>query len=467
MSISDMTLVVLMLLPFICGFITLIVLQKRYVKFNIRVLLAVIIGLAVGVITKYLLMDKLIEDEVAFSLSKDWINLIGRGYVNLLRLLIVPIVFVSITSAVVGLGKSKGVKKIVGWILGVLLFTTAISAIIGIGSAKVFNLDASNFEMGEKEAERAGTLEGLNEEKVSTPNRLLSMVPKNIFRDFSEDNDSSILGVVIFSSILGFAVLGVQKKDEEKAMPFVKFLESLNAIVLRMTTLILRLTPYGVMALLARTVMITDIEAIKELGIFVVASYVGLALIFVVHLILIGIFGISPAKYIKKVWPVLVFAFSSRSSAATIPFNSETQHKVLGVQEGVANTSASLGATIGQNGCAGLYPAMLAVMIAVATPSVAFNFGFIVELILIITITSFGVAGVGGGATFAAIIVLSSMNLPVGLAAVLISIEPLIDMGRTAINVSGSMTAGIICAKKTGNFDESVFNSDVTVDVEA
>ena len=140
--------------------------------------------------------------------------------------------------------------------------------------------------------------------------------------------------------------------------------------------------------------------------------------------------------------------------------NVQTQTTLLGIHEGVANFSASFGTTIGQNGCAGIYPAMLAVMVA---PTVGINpldIGFMVMLIAIISISSFGVAGVGGGATFSALIVLSALDLPVALVGLLISIEPLIDMGRTALNVSGAITAGTVTSRLMGTTDMSVFNSD-------
>lgn len=143
----------------------------------------------------------------------------------------------------------------------------------------------------------------------------------------------------------------------------------------------------------------------------------------------------------------MTFAFTSRSSAATIPLNIEAQVTKLNVPPAIANLSASFGATIGQNGCAGIYPAMLAVMVAPTMGINPLDVNFILSLIAIITISSFGIAGVGGGATFAALIVLPAMGLPVTIAALLISIEPLIDMARTALNVSGSMTAGTIASR--------------------
>jgi L-cystine uptake protein TcyP (sodium:dicarboxylate symporter family) len=144
----------------------------------------------------------------------------------------------------------------------------------------------------------------------------------------------------------------------------------------------------------------------------------------------------------------------------------QTQTSRLGTPEGIANFAASFGSTIGQNGCAGIYPAMLAVMIAPTVGIDPFTLQFLAPLVGIITIGSIGVAGVGGGATFAALIVLSAMNLPVALAGLLISIEPLIDMGRTALNVSGSITAGTVASRVLGETDMAVFDSDAVVDLD-
>lgn len=208
----------------------------------------------------------------------------------------------------------------------------------------------------------------------------------------------------------------------------------------------------------------SNVDDILSLINFVMASYVGLAIILVMHLVLVSLVGVNPIRFLKKVLPVLTFAFTSRSSAGTIPLNIDAQVKQLGNGEGVSNFSASFGATMGQNGCAGLYPAMLAVMIA---PTVGINpmdISFILTLVAIVTISSFGIAGVGGGATFAALIVLSALDMPVALAGLLISIEPLIDMGRTAVNVSGSMTAGTITSRLLGQADESIFQQDGEVE---
>jgi L-cystine uptake protein TcyP (sodium:dicarboxylate symporter family) len=200
---------------------------------------------------------------------------------------------------------------------------------------------------------------------------------------------------------------------------------------------------------------------------FVAASYCALVLMFCVHLGLVAAAGLNPLRFASKIFPVLAFAFTSRSSMGAIPMNVHTQTKRLGTPEGIANFAASFGATIGQNGCAGIYPAMLAVMIAPTVGIDPFTVSFLAQLIAVVTLGSIGVAGVGGGATFAALIVLSTMNLPVALAGLLISVEPLIDMGRTALNVSGSITAGTLASRVLGQTNMAVFNSDMAPDFDS
>ena len=166
---------------------------------------------------------------------------------------------------------------------------------------------------------------------------------------------------------------------------------------------------------------------------------------------------LSPVLYVKKALPTLTFAFTSRSSAGTLPLNIKSQTKDFGVSESIANFAGPFSLSIGQNGCAGIYPAMLAVMVAPTVGINPMNPTFILSLILVVMISSFGVAGVGGGATFASLIVLSVMGLPIEIVGLLISVEPLIDMGRTALNVSGGMTTGILTSRITGEFEEEVY----------
>lgn len=237
-------------------------------------------------------------------------------------------------------------------------------------------------------------------------------------------------------------------------------IDTLQSWVMKLVRLVIKLTPYGVLALMTKVVASSNIQDLIKLGSFIVASYIALGLMFVVHGILLSFTGINPLRFFRKVLPVLTFAFTSRSSAASIPMNIEAQTRRLGVPETIASFSASFGATIGQNGCAGIYPAMLAVMVAPTVGINPFDPMWILTLVAIVTVSSAGVAGVGGGATFAALIVLPIMGLPVTLVALLISVEPLIDMGRTALNVNGAMTAGTITSQLLRQTDKDVLESD-------
>ena len=240
-----------------------------------------------------------------------------------------------------------------------------------------------------------------------------------------------------------------------------KGIDALYSLVMGVVRIVLRLTPYGILAIIARTVATSDFAAIYSLGKFVLASYAALIVMFIIHLVIISASGLNPITYVKKTAEALLFAFSSRSSAGTLPLTIKTQTDRLGVPDGTANFAGSFGLSIGQNGCAGVYPAMLAVMIAPTVGQNPLEPTFLITLIVIVAISSFGVAGVGGGATFAAILVLSALNLPVALAGLLISVEPLIDMGRTAVNVSGSMTAGVTTARVNGELDKDVYNDSM------
>ncbi|NNN97916.1 L-cystine transporter [Vibrio sp. B1-2] len=419
--------------------------QKKSHTLSRLVLLGLILGSAFGLALQVVLG----EGHVAIKETLGWVNVVGNGYVGLLKMVIMPLVLVSMIAAVVKLDKGGSLGKISGLTISILLLTTAVSALIGIFVTQAFGLTADDLVEGSRETARIAVLESraATVSDLTIPQMLLSFIPTNPFADLTGARSTSIIAVVIFGVLTGIAARKVMSEKAELETPIRTFVEAIQSIVMRLVKMVMALTPYGIAALMAKVVATSSAGDILSLLGFIVASYVAIALMFVVHGILVSFVGVSPKEYFQKIWPVLTFAFTSRSSAATIPLNVEAQITKLNVPPAIANLSASFGATIGQNGCAGIYPAMLAVMVA---PTVGINpmdVHFILSLVAIIAISSFGIAGVGGGATFAALIVLPAMGLPVTIAALLISIEPLIDMARTALNVSGSMTAGTITSR--------------------
>ncbi len=435
----------------------LYLMQRKHLSFSKRVFTA----LGLGVLFGFALQFAYASDRDPLLTSIDWFDIVGSGYVKLLQMIVIPLIFISILMTFTKLKQSNNTGKIAALIVGILVGTTAIAAFIGIATALGFDLKAVEIEQGDAELTRATEIEDrFNEIKDQTyPQKILELLPANPFLDFTGARPTSTIAVVIFATILGVSYLGVKRKTPEKAEGFANIVESIHAVVMRMVTLVLRLTPYGVFAMMTKAVATTDLDSVLKLGKFVIASYVALLVMFAVHLVLLAVFGLNPLIYVKKALPTLSFAFTSRSSAGTLPLNIQTQTRQLGVTEGIANLAGSFGVSIGQNGCAGIYPAMLAVMIAPTVGIDPLDPTFIFTLIVTVAISSLGVAGVGGGATFAAILVLSAMNLPIGLAGLLISIEPLIDMGRTAVNVSGSMTAGLLTSRMTKELNRDVYKA--------
>ncbi|MGN7386460.1 L-cystine transporter [Sporosarcina sp. SAFN-015] len=433
--------------------------HRKNVSFSKRVFT----GLGLGILFGFILNIAYGADSEILAKSVSWFNIVGTGYVKLLQMIVVPLVFISILGAFTKVTIGKNFGKMAGMILGILVGTTAIAAAIGISASLLFGLDASEIVHGDAEIERGVSMEERSAEMAgkALPDQILDLLPANPFLDFTGARPTSTIGVVIFAAFLGFAYLALTRRDEENASLVKKGIDALYSLIMGVVRIVLRLTPYGILAIIARTVATSDFAAIYSLGKFVLASYAALIVMYLIHLIIITISGLNPITYVKKTAETLLFAFSSRSSAGTLPLNIKTQTDRLGVPDGVANFAGSFGLSIGQNGCAGVYPAMLAVMIAPTVGQNPLEPTFLLTLIAIVAISSFGVAGVGGGATFAAILVLSALNLPVALAGLLISVEPLIDMGRTALNVSGSMTAGVATARINGELDKEVFNGPI------
>ncbi|HCY8023826.1 TPA: L-cystine transporter [Staphylococcus aureus] len=430
---------------------------RKHISFAKRVFTALGIGIVFGVLLHLIYGT---HSNVITSTS-DWFNIVGQGYVALLQMIVMPLIFISIVAAFTKIQIGEKFAKIGSLIFIFLIGTVTIAAIVGVVYALVFGLDASTINLGNAEQARGSEIAKQAKDLTAhtLPQQILELLPKNPFLDFTGQRATSTIAVVIFASFIGFAYLRVARKQPDHGELLKRAIDAIYSLVMAIVTFVLRLTPYGVLAIMANTLSTSDFGDIWTLGKFLIASYAALITMYIIHLIILSLLGISPIRYVKKTLEVLIFAFTSRSSAGALPLNVQTQTRRLGVPEGIANFAATFGLSIGQNGCAGIYPAMLAIMVA-PVANVEIDLQFIVTLIAVVIISSFGVAGVGGGATFASILVLSMLNLPVALAGVLISVEPLIDMGRTALNVNDSMLAGTGTAKLTKHWDKDTFDSN-------
>lgn len=431
-------------------------LQRRKVGFSKLVFGALVIGIVFG----FILQLSFGATSKVVTAAIDWISIAGDGYIALLQMLIIPLIFVSLVGAFTRLKVTKNLRTISTTVLATLLLTTAVAALIGVISVFAFHLQGAGFISGTADKANVAVIKQHEAQltNLTLPQQIVSFLPTNIFADFAGTRATSTIAVVIFSLFVGVAFLYVRDKEPEAAGTFARGIEALHQIVSRIVKLVLNLTPYGILALMTRATATDSIKSIANLGIFIIAAYVALIVVLIIHTLLLLVNRVNPVTYYKKVWPALIFAFTSRTSAGTLPLNVQIQTKSLGIDSAVANFAASFGLTIGQNGCAGVYPAMIATIIAPTVGVNVFSLHYILTLIAVVTIPSFGVAGVGGGSTFTTLMVLGTLNLPVAIMGIIIAIDPIVDMARTLVNVNDSIVAGIIAAKRTDGLDTETLN---------
>ena len=443
---------------FLIYMVVLFVLQKKGKSFNVRVVAGLFGGIIFGAILKT------VADDAAVSESLRWISLVGTAYTKLLKMMVIPLIFVSIVCAIINQKSGKNLGKITALVLAILLSTAAVAAVVGGVTATAFGVSAEGLEIGEAESKKTSQLEEKAQEGISFEDTIIDIIPSNPIYALTGQGNNATLSVVLFAAFLGIGVIGVRTYAPEQAEFFGKIMNSLNTLVVEVVMMIIMLTPFGIFSLMTKTIAGSDYTSILRLVTFVLASYTAIFVMFIIHGLILAAVGVSPLIYFKKAMTTLIFAFTSRTSAGTLPLTIRTLTDEMGVDNGVSNLAGSLSTSIGQNGCAAIYPAMLVVMVAPAvgqpiTPS------FFILMVIIITFASIGIAGVGGGATFAGITVLSALGLPVGIAGLLVGIEPVIDMARTALNVSDGMVTGLVAAKLTKNIDMNVYN-DKSVNLE-
>ncbi len=429
----------------------LFLLQKKGKSFNVRVVAGLFGGIIFGAILKA------VADDAAVSQSLHWIGLVGTAYTKLLKMMVIPLIFVSIVCAIINQKSGKNLGKITALVLALLLSTAAVAAVVGGVTASAFGVSAEGLAIGEAESKKTSQLEEKAQEGLSIEDTIIDIIPSNPISSLAGEGNNATLSVVFFAAFLGIALIGVRTYAPEQAAFFEKLMNSLNTLVVEVVMMIIMLTPFGIFSLMTKTIAGSDYTSILRLVTFVLASYTAILVMFIIHGLILAAVGISPLTYFKKAMTTLVFAFTSRTSAGTLPLTIRTLTDDMGVDNGVSNLAGSLSTSIGQNGCAAIYPAMLVVMVA-PTVGQPITLSFFILMVVVITFASIGIAGVGGGATFAGIIVLSALGLPVGIAGLLVGIEPVIDMARTALNVSDGMVTGLVTAKLTNNIDMTVYN---------
>lgn len=416
----------------------LFLLARKRVGFGTRVIVALAVGLVVGILFQNLEFDT------------KAITTFGSIYVSLIRMLVVPLVFVLVLNSIASLTNLEYLRKIgfktFAWFLG----TTGIASIIGLLVALLFNPGSG--------IQQDVPADFTAREIPTFSQVILDLVPSNPINEAAE---GKVVPVLIFAIFLAVAIIKIGSKNAESVKPVRDLIQSLTLVLHQVVKFIIRLTPYGVFALIAGITSRYGWETLQELGSVIITSYVAL----VIHFVLV--FGglvffvakVNPLRFFRKIYPTVAVAFTTRSSYAVLPVNLEVITKRLHVSPRIASFVAPLGASVNFNGCGGIWPAIVAVFTAQVF-GIDLGLTDYILLVFVSIISSIGVAGVPGPAVISTTVVLTALGLPLEGIAIVAGVEALIDMGRTAVNATGTTVTALLVANSEGEFDRDAFNNN-------
>ncbi|MBI6074469.1 dicarboxylate/amino acid:cation symporter [Clostridium perfringens] len=388
-------------------------------KFSFATLTALTLGVVLGIIFK---------ENILF------LDTVGKAYMSLIKMIVVPLVVTSLITSIVRLENLDTLKSIGLKTFTVLLGTTGAAALIGIIVASSLNLGQGLRFIG-AENFKAREIPGFS--KV-----LIDMLPSNPLAAIVENK---IIPIVIFSMFIAIALVIEDNTNKEKAKPFKDFILSAYDIVLRITKMVLRIIPYGVFALIATAAAKNGMDTLMSLIWVILAVYIAafLQFLFVYTPLISFVAMMNPLKFFKGIFPAQVVAFTSQSSYGTLPVTIKSLVEGVGVSENIASFVAPLGSTIGLNGCGGFYPAIVAIFAANVFNVELTSYSYIL-IVLTAIISSIGIAGVPGSATMSTTVMLAALGLPIEALAMVIAVDSIIDMIRTATNVTGASVAALI-----------------------
>ncbi|WP_020576336.1 dicarboxylate/amino acid:cation symporter [Actinopolymorpha alba] len=381
---------------------------------------------------------------------------IGSIFVQLLRVVVVPLVFTAIVASIANLRHVRNAARLAGQTLLWFMITSLIAVVIGIVLGLATNPGANSTLTPESASYDGGSGSWLD--------FLTGLVPAN-FLGISADTEVSdggastslsfsVLQLIVVAVAIGIAAL----KAGEKAEPFLAFNRSALEIVQQVLWWIIRIAPIGTLGLIGKAVATYGWDLLGPLTVFTIDVYVGCAIVlFGVYAVLVRAHGLSPLKFFSGAWPAIQLAFVSRSSVGTMPLTRQVTINNLGVPESYASFAVPFGATTKMDGCAAIYPALAAI-------TVAQIFGLSLDVkdyLLIAFVAVVGSAATAGltGATVMLTLTLSTLGLPLEGVGLLIAIDPILDMIRTATNVAGQALVPTLVAKREGILDEAIYNS--------
>ncbi|HZK00271.1 MAG TPA: dicarboxylate/amino acid:cation symporter [Tissierellaceae bacterium] len=408
-----------------------------------KVLLGLLFGAILGIIVHYMPEGTLRDDVLINGIFQ----FLGQVFLRAIMMVVVPLVFVSLVNGAASMGDIKKLGRVGGKTLAFYLVTTAVAIVIGLAMAFLIS-PGVGLDMGSIDA-----VEYTAREATPIAQVLYEMVPRNPVAALAEGN---MLQIIVFAILTGIALTMIGDKGKRVLALF----EELNELVMKLVSMVMTLAPIGVLALVAKNFAEIGISVIIPLGKSVLAVYLALAihLVFVYGGLLKGFGGISIFRYVKKLSPVMLIAFSTASSAASLPANMDVTVNKIGADKDIASFALPLGSTINMDGTA-IYQGVAAVFIAQAY-GIEVTASMALTIVLAATLASIGTAGVSGAGAIMLSMVLTTVGLPLEGVGLIFGIDRVYDMGRTAMNITGDSVCTTIISKQEGEFDEEIWNTD-------
>jgi Na+/H+-dicarboxylate symporter len=424
-------------------------------SFGFQIIAALIVGLGLGLLAKYTGSTKASPNALGATLQT-----IGSSYVSLLQTAVVPLIFTAVVSSISNLRQVSNAAKLAWNTLLWFAITSLIAVLIGIGLGVLLQPGASTGITQEaKYSGKSGDwwafLTGLFPKNFLGLGASSTVTESaNAATTVSTSVSFNVLQILVIAIAVGVAALKVGKAAE----PFLNLNASALAVIQKVLWWIIRIAPLGTVGLIGNAVAVYGWDTIGSLGKFTFAIYVGLALVlFVVYPVLVRTHGLSVKQYFSGVWPAVQLAFVSRSSVGTLPLTQRVTERSLGVPRAYASFAVPLGATTKMDGCAAIYPAISAIFVAQFF-GIQLDFS---QYLLIALVSVLGSAATAGttGAVVMLTLTLSTLGLPLAGVGLLLAIDPILDMGRTAVNVAGQALVPTIVAKRQGILDEALYNA--------
>ncbi|WP_026549607.1 dicarboxylate/amino acid:cation symporter [Arthrobacter sp. Br18] len=425
-------------------------------SFGPQIIAALIIGLALGLLAKY--SGHTADTPTGLGAT---LETLGSSYVALLRAAVVPLIFTAVVSSIANLRAVNNAARLAGRTLLWFAITASISVLIGMGLGVLIQPGATtNATAPDEYTGRTGDwwafLTGL------IPGNFLGLEASSAVAESGAITTSvnfNVLQILVIAVAVGIAAL----KAGRPAEPFLAFNSSALAVIQKVLWWIIRIAPLGTIGLVGNAVAVYGWDTIGSLGKFTLAIYTGLALVlFAVYPVFIKMHGLSVGQYFSGAWPAIQLAFVSRSSVGTLPLTQRVTERNLGVPPAYASFAVPLGATTKMDGCAAIYPAIAAIFVA---QFFGIELG-VTQYLLIALVSVLGSAATAGttGAVVMLTLTLSTLGLPLAGVGLLLAVDPILDMGRTAVNVAGQALIPTIVAKREGILDTALYNAKRTGD---